>query len=234
MSRRFFLALFCLFAVDQARAWGDLGHSLVGAVAEATMTERARELVRGTIGVEPLSAAAVWADHVRDDVGRFTAEDPASRPDSWRDFSGFHYVEVPTGFDFAGQPPRELKDARGAIRGAIRVLNGKGELGWAATPAQRTIALRFLAHLVGDVHQPLHVGNGFDLGGNACRVKTAGVAGAARELNLHAFWDDDAVEAMAAALPRPAGTNPPRFMSDVLAALKRAEPAGFTDEAKRE
>ena len=40
-----------------------------------------------------------------------------------------------------------------------------------ASREMKMIALRFLIHVVGDIHQPLHVGNGYDRGGNVCQVK---------------------------------------------------------------
>ena len=46
------------------------------------------------------------------------------------------------------------------------------------------IALRFVAHLVGDIHQPLHAGFAEDRGGNSVNVRFNG-----RKENLHSLWD---------------------------------------------
>ena len=74
--------------------------------------------------------------------------------------------------------------------------------------------IRYLIHLVGDVHQPLHIGNSFDLGGNWCTIKyplnfrkhmmiensTPTSSSDANSIdnfvktNLHSFWDTTLVE----------------------------------------
>ena len=59
-----------------------------------------------------------------------------------------------------------------------------------ATKKDKIIALKWIVHLVGDVHQPLHVGRGGDAGGNAIKVKWFG-----KDSNLHTVWDDGMIEA---------------------------------------
>ncbi|HUC97485.1 MAG TPA: S1/P1 nuclease, partial [Candidatus Polarisedimenticolaceae bacterium] len=54
---------------------------------------------------------------------------------------------------------------------------------------ERRIALRFVAHLVGDIHQPLHAGFAEDRGGNSIAVRFNG-----RKENLHSLWDTALVE----------------------------------------
>jgi hypothetical protein len=57
--------------------------------------------------------------------------------------------------------------------------------------------MRYLIHLVGDVHQPLHVGNGYDRGANWCNVKYKigeGEKASYKSTNLHSFWDSVMVE----------------------------------------
>jgi nuclease S1 len=53
----------------------------------------------------------------------------------------------------------------------------------------RTQALKFLAHFVGDIHQPLHVGHKKDKGGNGIEVQLY-----SRKTNLHAVWDDGLIK----------------------------------------
>jgi hypothetical protein len=54
---------------------------------------------------------------------------------------------------------------------------------------EKRVALRFVAHLVGDTHQPLHAGFAEDHGGNSVDVRVNG-----RKENLHSFWDTALVE----------------------------------------
>jgi len=54
----------------------------------------------------------------------------------------------------------------------------------------RRIAIRFVAHLVGDIHQPLHAGYGKDRGGNKIFVEYRG-----SQVKLHRLWDTSMIEA---------------------------------------
>jgi S1/P1 Nuclease len=61
----------------------------------------------------------------------------------------------------------------------------------ASSQAEKAFALKFVVHLLGDLHQPLHVGGGNDKGGNACRVTWHG-----KPSNLHTVWDSELVDRM--------------------------------------
>ena len=65
----------------------------------------------------------------------------------------------------------------------------------ATTPTERRLALKFLIHFVGDLHQPLHASDHDDRGGNCIGLEPS-PDGHAR--NLHAYWDTSAVEALGA------------------------------------
>src|SRR5262249_36900874 len=54
---------------------------------------------------------------------------------------------------------------------------------------ERRMALRFVVHLVGDLHQPLHVGDNHDRGGNDTQVRFF-----TRGSNMHRTWDTDIIE----------------------------------------
>ena len=62
----------------------------------------------------------------------------------------------------------------------IKILKNKK-----STKEDKIVALKFLVHLIGDLHQPLHVGSGTDRGGNDVKVKWFGEA-----TNLHNVWDE--------------------------------------------
>jgi hypothetical protein len=54
---------------------------------------------------------------------------------------------------------------------------------------ETALLLRILFHLVGDIHQPLHVGYGEDKGGNTIDVDFLG-----KSTNLHHVWDSDIID----------------------------------------
>jgi hypothetical protein len=78
----------------------------------------------------------------------------------------------------------ELRGVALAV-GAI-ALPGRG------APRARDEALKWIVHLVGDIHQPLHAAENGDLGGNRVAVALAGVRTRGRE-NLHSAWDGELV-----------------------------------------
>jgi hypothetical protein len=160
-------------------AWGDIGHSTVGAIAEQNLTEKGKAFIRSLIGLEPLSISAVYPDHVRSDA-RYVR------------FAPFHFLEIPVGATFATMPADWRVDHSAHVildQGPAFLVNKK------MSQEEKAIILRYLIHIVGDVHQPLHVGNGIDRGANLCSVKYKDGENV-RTTNLHSFWDDGIIKTM--------------------------------------
>lgn len=154
-----------------AFAWGRTGHRVVAALADRHLSGLARAHVREILGVESLDEASFWPDEMRSDPSPF-----------WKTTaSPWHYVTV-GGFTY-DQPPAE-GDAQSALKKFRAMLQDP-----AASKADRQLALRFIVHLVADLHQPLHVGRPGDRGGNEVKVTWFG-----RETNLHAVWDTALVD----------------------------------------
>jgi hypothetical protein len=155
-------------------AWGKTGHRVVAAIADRHLTPAARRAVRRTLGVESLAEASNWPDFMRSDPAPF-----------WQDESTpWHYVTVPTGKTYAevGAPPEG--DAMTALIRYSKLVRDRR-----APLAERQLALRFIVHIVGDLHQPLHVGRPGDRGGNDVKVTWFG-----EPTNLHSVWDTKLVD----------------------------------------
>ncbi len=169
-----FVVAIATLAPSQALAWGKEGHRVIGAIAQQHLDARAEAGVRQILGTETLAEASTWPDFMRSDPSEF-----------WqKTASPWHYVTVPKGKTYAevGAPPEG--DAVTALkRFAATVRDPRASL------ADKQLALRFIVHIVGDLHQPLHAGNGADKGGNDVRVTFFG-----RSTNLHAVWDSSLVE----------------------------------------
>jgi hypothetical protein len=71
-------------------------------------------------------------------------------------------------------------------------------------PEEQVLALKFLLHFVGDIHQPLHASDNHDRGGNEKKVSAAGQPSG----NLHHYWDDVFVEQL--------GPNAKSIASDLI------------------
>ncbi|MDZ4661381.1 MAG: S1/P1 nuclease [Pseudomonadota bacterium] len=168
--------------VSRALAWGDIGHGAVGFIAEKNLTSKGRALVHQIIGIESLAIAAMWPDQSRSDE-RFKA------------FAPFHFFEIPPQFTFSTLPEsdRAISDAHTIINQVPSML-----IDAKLSREQKMILFRYLVHVVGDVHQPLHIGNGIDRGANLCSVNwTNPSTGLVESTNLHTAWDEKLIENIA-------------------------------------
>lgn len=167
--RLLFLSLF-LLCYQLTYCWGLTGHRVVAEIAENHLSKKAKKELRKLIGRETLAWWANWPDFIKSDS-------------NWRHASPWHYVDVPGHI------------SRDSFLAAIKNLPGKTL--YTQIPAmaaqlkdrsqtleQRRIALAFLIHLIGDLHQPLHVGRMEDEGGNKITVYWFN-----EKTNLHTVWD---------------------------------------------
>lgn len=171
---RIWLAAFLILAPLPARAWGAHGHEIIATIALQELNPQAREQVARLLGNPAmLIHEANWADEIRD---------------RRRETGPWHYVDIPLG------APRYLA-ARDCPRGDCVVAQIAAAQRVLANPRQssaaRADALRFLIHLVADIHQPLHAVDNDDRGGNQVRITVRG-----DRTNLHQLWDTRVVEAL--------------------------------------
>lgn len=178
-----------LIASVPALAWAPLGHRLVGELAEPQLTPQARAAVAELLAGEPeptLGGVAYWADALR-----------GNDPERFKATSSWHYIGTPK-----GQCMAEL--ARDCVGGQCVVAQIEAQAAILADRArplgERRDALKFLVHLVGDAHQPLHASDQGDLGGNAFELSLrtdiapeayarANYRDGVMQTNLHALWD---------------------------------------------
>lgn len=160
-----------LFFSLSAGAWGMIGHRVVGEVAEQHLSEAAKEKVEEVLGTMTLAEVSNWMDDIKSD----------DRYDSLRPW---HYTTIPNGKTYADIVPSEKGDV---VQGIKQMIDGlkSGEL----SPQREKEFLMILVHLVGDVHQPLHVGNGEDRGGNDVKVEWFWESS-----NLHRVWDSGMID----------------------------------------
>ncbi len=167
------LALVSLLLLSPAGAWGANGHRILAAIAQRHLTDQARQAIAQILGGQSLARVANWGDDVRSDP-------------RWSCLTPFHFVTVPTGGHYP-DPEHETWADADAVR-AVYYL-AQSLIGSAEHPAEPAEALRFLVHVVGDLHQPLHVGRGCDRGGNDLMVSFFG-----DERRFHSVWDSGLIE----------------------------------------
>ncbi len=111
--------------------------------------------------------------------------DEIKSDDSWKHASPWHYVNIPDNSQYAVMEKSSEGDLVEALYYFTKVLADKKE-----TKERQIIALKCLVHLMGDLHQPLHVGRKEDKGGNKIEVKWFG-----ENKNLHQVWDEEMIDA---------------------------------------
>jgi hypothetical protein len=165
-------ALAVVLVPTPAFAWGKTGHRVVAAIADSQLSGLARAHVEQILGPgESLDEAANWPDEMRSAPGDF-----------WqKTATPWHYVTL-NGIVYDHEPSEG--DALEALNRFSKTLQDP-----AASREDKQLALRFVVHLVGDLHQPLHNGKCCDKGGNDVKVTWFG-----KPTNLHVVWDSQIVD----------------------------------------
>lgn len=160
-----------------AMAWGLTGHRIIAEIAQRHLTKKARKNLEKLIGRAPLAFWANWPDYIKSDT-----------TDKWKQTGPWHYVDLPGHLDKADfihdLEGLEGKNLYTQIPEMENLLKNKN-----LPLEQRQIALRFLIHFIGDLHQPLHVGRDEDAGGNKIKVTWFG-----KPTNLHTVWDSQLID----------------------------------------
>ncbi|HKW86671.1 MAG TPA: S1/P1 nuclease, partial [Nitrospiraceae bacterium] len=174
------VVLLCLCATclvpAELRAWGQEGHRIIAAIGESRLQQHAAENVRELLGDGSLSSIANWADEIRRD-----------RPET----APWHFVDIPRDRQ-EYDPTRDCAfphkgDCVVAAIERYQVILAD----LSRSKQDRAEALKFLIHLVGDVHQPLHCLKDHE-GGTTLDVLFYGerINPFNEKLwNLHAVWD---------------------------------------------
>jgi len=156
--------------VPDNHVWYAEGHRLIARIAESRLTPHTAEAVRSILAGQSLAAASSWADDIRD-----------QRPQTSR----FHFVNIPL-------DSNSYVAARDCGTGHCIIAEIERDRGTlsdtSSSDIERAEALRFLVHLMGDLHQPLHVSDHSDKGGNNRTVWLLD-----QQVDLHAVWDGELI-----------------------------------------
>lgn len=228
---RIFLLLLCFIgtAVPRALCWGNLGHEAIGQLAWEKLNShdqaalnlifaQAPSIYGEKQGIEAFEYASIWPDllregheygghmnerlHIFESIGINSSND--------RKCDNLHFA------DFDGD---SLANPDDNVLTGIR-LSYEALANTDSSAIQRAEAISFLAHCVGDSHQPLHVGRSVDLGGN--KIHIDGLGRSHLKTNLHSVWDSGLFygagihkpEQLVAAIKR-AGLSNPRGNRDL-------------------
>lgn len=156
-------------------SWGVVGHRAIGKIAQNHLSKKASAAVKDLLGNENLAMVSTYPDEIR----------------SYKQFAytaPWHYVNLPEGLsyeDFTMQlKSMDKPNIYKAIINCIADLKDPSK-----SKQDKVFALKFLVHLVGDIHQPMHTGHSEDSGGNGIKIKLM-----RKEGNLHGLWDSGLID----------------------------------------
>lgn len=194
-----------------AHAWGQTGHRITGQIAELYLSPEAKAAISRILENEGLAEISTYADENR--------SNPA---DFWQKEAGpYHYVTVPKGktYDEVGAP--EQGDSYTAIKKYTKTLRDKK-----ATRADKQLALKMLVHIIGDLHQPLHAGDGTDRGGNDVKLNFFW-----EDSNLHRVWDSGLIDRNQLSYTEWTKYLAPKITPEQLAAWQTSDPLVYIQES---
>ncbi|MCC5937428.1 MAG: S1/P1 nuclease [Lunatimonas sp.] len=171
LKKWFFLLLISQLSVIDSWGWGQTGHRVVGQLAEWHLNKKAKKRIDALLGSESLAMVANWMDNVKSDR-------------RYDHLNTWHYLSIEDGKAYNPAIQEKEGDAYEKTKMIIQVLK-KGGL----SAKEESEYLKMLVHLVGDLHQPLHVGRGDDRGGNDIRVTYFN-----QNSNIHRVWDSQIID----------------------------------------
>ena len=156
--------------VPDSAAWGPQGHSVIGLIADGHLKPEVKELIAKKFNINSLADVATWADRTRK---------------KRKEESSWHYTNIEEG-EWTYNAERDCLDGACVTE---KIHEFSGILRSTSLRERKKDALKFLVHFVGDVHQPLHLGNLKDRGGGTLRFLYKG-----KDVSLHYLWDGGLID----------------------------------------
>jgi len=165
----YYIAILFFVSVAPAFAWGEKGHALVAEIAFHYLNDKTKATVMSYLDGMTIEEAANWMDAIKSDSKN-------------KYMSPWHYVNFEKGGPVIETPGDNILYV---LDKTIQELKNRQSL----SKDEIKVRLLYLFHLIGDLHQPLHVGYGADKGGNTFQVNYKD-----KGSNLHSFWDSGMIK----------------------------------------
>ena len=174
--KKIYIVLFCGFVLFvhsiPVFGWGSKGHNVIAGIAEAHLNKRAKKEVKKLLDGHTMVYYSTWMDEIRNDSAYIHTR-------TW------HYANVDEGKTYETMNKEPNGDLITAISLSVNQLKNKN-----LPDSVRSMYLKFLIHLIGDMHCPMHAGRLSDRGGNDYPVRWKN-----EQTNLHYVWDDLIIDA---------------------------------------
>ncbi len=159
-----------------SNAWGVLGHRIVGQIADCYLTAKTKTAVEKILGYESIAMVSNWADFIKSDT-------------NYKYISPWHYVNFRDGWNIDSISNFLHADTAVDAYTKINFLTTELKNNKLMAIATKQMYLKLLIHIIGDIHQPLHVGRDEDKGGNSIKLKWFN-----DPTNLHQVWDSKLID----------------------------------------
>jgi len=163
-----------LWQTSAAQAYGPTGHRVIAELASRYMTSEAKTAVAKILGDELMAEAATWPDEMRASPDKFWSGEAYT----------YHFINLPDGITYEESEKNPAGDALTALELFSKTLKDAN-----ASAYDKRVALSFIIHIIGDLHQPLHAGRKSDWGGNKIDVVWF-----EKMTNLHMVWDEHLID----------------------------------------
>ena len=165
------LLVVLFFAPQMAWGWGMTGHRVIGELAQKKLSKTATNRIDVVLKHASVAMVANWGDFVRSD-------------DKYKGQEVWHYKDIAPGLNREAFNKEAVTKNDGEAIFRVQELIAKLK-----KEPNNEDNLKMLIHLMGDMHQPMHMGRPDDKGGNAVRFKWQG-----REVSLHSLWDEGLID----------------------------------------
>lgn len=167
----FFLCIGTQNSFAHKPSWGATGHRAIGEIAQEYLTKVSEKKINKLLKGESLALVATFGDDIKSDK-RFKHLDP------------WHYINMPFDVKYEDSEKNPEGDIYTAIITCINILKNKN-----SSEEEQVFHLKMLVHLMGDLHQPMHVGRVEDKGGNTIQLQWFKTG-----TNLHRVWDSNLID----------------------------------------
>lgn len=151
--------------------WGQTGHRTIGTIADGYLKGKTKKKITELLDGQSLAFVSTFADEIKSDK-------------RYNEFYTWHYVNMPFGVKYEDSEKNPTGDLVTGIKKCQKVILDEN-----ASKEDKVFYLKMLVHLIGDMHQPMHVGRKEDKGGNTIQVQWFGTG-----TNLHAVWDSKMID----------------------------------------
>tara|TARA_B110000003_G_scaffold44726_2_gene42384 strand:+ start:10795 stop:11544 length:750 start_codon:yes stop_codon:yes gene_type:complete len=159
------------FATENGPVWGQTGHRVIAEIAYNHLTKKAKRNLEKLLNGEGLAIISTYADEIKSD-------------EAYNKYSTWHYVNFKSGETYETSEKNPKGDLIQGIIECLKIISNHR-----SSKENQIFYLKLLVHLMGDLHQPLHIGREVDRGGNAIKVKWF-----RGKTNLHSVWDTKMIE----------------------------------------